>query len=312
MSLDFDVAWLSLVPEHDQLQRFMRDLLASIASVDPAIAAEAGLLTEGVGSDAETERWIIVLVQAIAPRQRDLVVMLDVLQHIQDPRIFQAVQWLLDYAPGRLHLALSSRSALPLSFESMRSKSLVTELDMRDLRFSPDESERYLREQLGSIDRSDALALHDLSEGWVAGLQLFALDLRTKEGSSSRSRYAPVRVRDAQAFASYFEREVLVRLAAEDLDMLTRASVSRRFCVPLRFAAGRGAAIAARACKAREAGRGQLLHRPDRKRRARALVPAAPAAARDPACAGADLARRGTLRPSRCCLPMVWCPRRRG
>ncbi len=232
MSLDFDVAWLSLAPEHDQLQRFLRDLLASVANVDPTIVGEAGLLTEGVDADAEIEHWIIALVQGIAPRQRELVLMLDDLQHIRDPRIFRAVQWLLDYAPERFHLALSSRSALPLSFERMRSKSLVTELDMRDLRFSAEESERYLREQLGSIDRNDALALHELTHGWVAGLQLLALDLRTKEGGSA-GRYAPVRVRDAQAFASYFEREVLVRLAPEDLDMLTRASVCSRFCVPL-------------------------------------------------------------------------------
>lgn len=232
MSLDFDVAWLSLAPEHEQLQRFLSDLLASIANVDPASVGEAGLLTEAVATDAEIEHWIIALVQGIGPRQRELVLMLDDLGHIRDPRIFRAVQWLLDYAPERFHLALSSRSALPLSFERMRTKALVTELDMRDLRFSAEESERYLREQLGSIERSDALALHELTDGWVAGLQLFALDLRTKNDGSA-GRYAPVHVRDAQAFASYFEREVLIRLAPEDLDMLTRASVCSRFCVPL-------------------------------------------------------------------------------
>ncbi|SEB24716.1 LuxR family transcriptional regulator, maltose regulon positive regulatory protein [Variovorax sp. YR216] len=232
MSLDFDVAWLSLAPEDNSLQSFLRDVLASIAEVDPAIVGQAGLLTEGVDSDAEIEHWIIALVQGIAPRQRELVVMLDDLHHVRDARIFRALQWLLDYAPECLHLALSSRTALPLSFERMRSRTLVTELDMRDLRFSAEESERYLREQLGSIDRSDALVLHELTDGWVAGLQLFALDLRAKEGGAG-SRYAPVRVRDAQAFASYFEREVLVRLAPEDLDMLTRAAVCSRFCVSL-------------------------------------------------------------------------------
>ncbi|MDM0015328.1 LuxR C-terminal-related transcriptional regulator [Variovorax sp. J22P168] len=232
LSLDFDVASLSLVPAHDQLQRFLRDLLTSIASVDASLLEEAGLLTEGVESDAEIERWIIALVQGIALRQRELVLMLDDLQHLREPRIFRAIQWLLDYAPARLHVALSSRTALPLSFERLRSRGLVTELDMRDLRFSADESERYLRGQLGRIDAGDARALHELTDGWVAGLQLFALDLRTKEGRSDAG-YAPVRVRDAHAFASYFEREVLVHIAPDDLDMLTRVSVCSRFCVPL-------------------------------------------------------------------------------
>ena len=235
ISLDFDVAWLTLSPENNQLQRFLRDLLDSVGNVDAAIVDEAGLLTEGVGADPDIEHWVIALVQGFASRQRELVLMLDDLHHVQNAGVFQAIQWLLDYAPERLHLALSSRSALPLSFERMRSRRLVTELDMRDLRFTPAESERFLREQLGSIDGSDALALHELTDGWVAGLQLFVIDLRNKEARDAKgeARYAPVRVRDAQAFAAYFEREVLVRVAPEDLDMLTRASVCNRFCVSL-------------------------------------------------------------------------------
>ncbi len=232
MSLDFDVVWQSLSPQDNQLQRFLQNLLAGISGVDPVIAGEASLLTEGVSTASDIEHWVIALVQGFARRQRELVLMLDDLHLVQDPAIFQAIQWLLDYAPDRLHLAMSSRSALPLSFERLRSRALVTELDMRDLRFSPEESERYLREQLGEIDRKDALALHELTDGWVAGLQLFALDLRNK-GTKGAAGYAPVRVRDAQAFSTYFEREVLVHLAAQDLDMLTRASVAGRFCVAL-------------------------------------------------------------------------------
>ncbi|QHE84610.1 LuxR C-terminal-related transcriptional regulator [Hydrogenophaga sp. BPS33] len=229
---DVDVAWLSLAPEHDPLPGFLRDLLASLAQVDPAMVREATLLTEGAQADAEIENGIIALVRGIAARPRELVLMLDDLQHLRDPRIFRVVQWLLDDAPPHFHLALSSRSALPLSFERMRSRQRVTELDMRDLRFSAQETERYLRQQLGNIDADDARALHELTDGWVAGLQLFALDLRA-QAPGGAGRYAPVRVRDAQAFASYFEREVLVRLAPAELEMLTRASICARFSVSL-------------------------------------------------------------------------------
>ena len=38
MALDFDVAWLSLSAEDDDLQRFLRGLVVSIASVDRALA----------------------------------------------------------------------------------------------------------------------------------------------------------------------------------------------------------------------------------------------------------------------------------
>ena len=66
-----------------------------------------------------------------------------------DAVIFQVLQWLLDYAPPRLHLAFASRTALPLSFARLRSQGLVSEFD---LRFTAEETERFLREQLASID----------------------------------------------------------------------------------------------------------------------------------------------------------------
>lgn len=230
LSLDFDVAWLSLSPEDNALPRFFDGVLASIAEVDAGIARESALLAGRAGSgDAGIELWVISLVQGFGNRQREMVLMLDDLQHIDDVRVLQALQWLLDYAPPHLHLAFSSRSAVPLLLERLRAQQLLTELDMRDLRFSAEESERYLTEQLGSVARHEAKALHELTDGWIAGLQLFALDLRSRRGAL----HAPVQLRDAQAFSSYFEREMLGRLSAPELDMLTRSAVCSRICAPL-------------------------------------------------------------------------------
>jgi LuxR family maltose regulon positive regulatory protein len=229
LTLDFEVAWLSLSVEDNELSHFLAGLLASLAEVDPDIAQAVALNTGGTHDDAAAEHWVITLAQALQKRERELVLMMDDLHHVQEPRVLQALQWLLDYAPPQLHLAFTSRMAMALSFERLRTGGMVTELDMRDLRFSAQESEQYLRNQLGNIAPDDAQQLHGLTDGWIAGLRLFALDLRAK----SAARYPTTRVRDAQAFASYFEREVLVGLPAEDLDLLTRASACGRICASL-------------------------------------------------------------------------------
>lgn len=229
LSLDFDVAWLSLAAEDDELTRFFDCLLASLAEVDPALVEETARLLGRDSEESAVEHWVITLVQSISSRSNELVLVLDDLQHLEDARIFQALQWLLDYAPPNLHLVFGSRSALPLSLARLRSQGALQEFDLRDLRFSAEESERFLREQLGSISAGDAQVLHELTNGWVAGLQLFAVDLKAKQGTA----FAPVQVRDAQAFASYFEREVLGHLAADDLDLLTRAASCNRFCASL-------------------------------------------------------------------------------
>ncbi|WP_340524879.1 LuxR C-terminal-related transcriptional regulator, partial [Cupriavidus necator] len=238
LSLGYDVSWLSLAPEDNDPARFFECLLASIAEADAGAVREAALLVPGACDDAAIELWVITLVQALARRRRELVLMIDDLHHITDARILQALQWLLDYAPAPLRLALSSRSALALSQERLRLQGALAEFDMRDLRFTPQESERFLREQLGAVDSGVAATAHALTDGWVAGLQLLAIDLRARGGSDIRGTLSvpvpvPVPVRDARAFASYFEREVLVRMAPEDLDMLMRVSVCRRFCSPL-------------------------------------------------------------------------------
>ncbi len=230
LSLDFDVAWLSLSPEDDHAARFFDYLVAGLGAVDPGMVREAALLMGRGADESAREHWVISLVQGLERHPRELVLMLDDVHLLGDPGIFQALQWLLEYAPPQFHLVLCSRSPLPLSLSRLRSQGQLAEFDLRDLRFSAEESERFLREQLGSIEKRDAQVLHELTDGWAAGLQLFALDLRRKHGTAG---FVRMEVRDAHAFASYFEREVLVRLAPDDLELLTRMAACNRFSAPL-------------------------------------------------------------------------------
>lgn len=230
MRHDFDVAWLSLAPEDNTLARFFDYLLASLGEVDVAIVREASLLVGHDSHDvAAVEHWIITLVEAITERERELFLMLDDVHLIEDRRILRALQWLLDYAPPHLHIAFGSRRPLALSLGRLQAQDLVATFGLNDLRFTSAESEQFLREQLGTIELRDAQTLHELTDGWVAGLQLFAIDLKGKQGGS----YARVQLRDPQAFASYIEREVLAQLSPDDLDLLTRAAVTNRFCASL-------------------------------------------------------------------------------
>jgi LuxR family maltose regulon positive regulatory protein len=229
ISLGFDVSWLALSTEDNEPTRFFDCLLASLAEVDPGVARDAAMQVGGGQDDDAIEQWVIALVEALGPRERELVLMIDDLHHITDARIYRALQRLLDYAPAHLHLAFSSRSALPLALEALRAQGMLTEIDMRDLRFTAEESARFLEEQLGAIAPRDAAALHELTDGWVAGLQLFAVDLRARR----TGEYPLTKVRDPRTFAAFFEREVLGLLAPDDLALLTRMSTCHRFCADL-------------------------------------------------------------------------------
>src|ERR1700761_3659500 len=106
------------------------------------------------------ERTVIALVNGIARHPSELVLVLDDVHHLSNPRNHEALQWLLDYAPANLHVAFASRTHPPLSFGRLRDQGLVLELDMRDLRFTAEESEAFLKAQIGEISTKDARRLH--------------------------------------------------------------------------------------------------------------------------------------------------------
>lgn len=229
LTLDYDVAWMAVAGGDGELPGLLDQLMVSLGQVDAEMVRQASLLMGHDSDEAGLEHIVIALVKSMADRQREVVIMLDDVHALDDARAFQVLQWLLDYGPDNLHLALTSRSMPPLSLERLRLQGQLTEIGMRELRFSAEESERFLRNQLGHIEPRDARALHALTDGWVAGLQLFALDLRHKRGGS----YPEQELRDAQDFARYIEHEVLARHSPEDLQRLTSIAACSRFCAPL-------------------------------------------------------------------------------
>ncbi|MFM0505595.1 LuxR C-terminal-related transcriptional regulator [Paraburkholderia caffeinilytica] len=237
LSLGFDIAWLTLAPDDNELTHFLDYLVASLAHVDPAMCHEAALLGGRGIDDEAVERTIIALVRGIATHSNDVVLVLDDLHHMTNARNHEALQWLLDYAPANLHLVLVSRGTVPLSLGRPRDQGLVLELDIRDLRFTAAESEAFLKAQLGEIGQREARHMHELTDGWVAGLQLFAIHLKRKKQSTtdfaSADPLANAQLLDARGFAAYFEREVLSRLAPSEVELLVRMASCTRVCTPL-------------------------------------------------------------------------------
>lgn len=228
-SLGFEVAWLSLSADDDEPARFIDYVLGSLARVDPAIVREAALLN-GLGADRNAiERIVIALVHGLATHGRELVLVLDDLHLVRNPLILDGMlQFLIDYAPANFHLAIATRRPPPLALGRLHAQGQLLELGAADLRFTPAETEQYLRSQLGTVAARHAAHLHSLSDGWPAGLHLLAVNLR--RGGAAPQR---VPIHDAGSFAAYFEREVLVRLEASQVEGLVRLALCSRFCARL-------------------------------------------------------------------------------
>ncbi|MFJ4291861.1 LuxR C-terminal-related transcriptional regulator [Cupriavidus sp. NPDC089707] len=149
------------------------------------------------------------------------MLMLDDAQHLTDRHVGLALRWMMQYAPEHLHFAIGTRSALPFLPAHVAALGAVAELGLEDLAFTEVESEAFLHGQLGRIDKREARVLHRMTEGWVAGLQLFALKLKAQRDAPTQH----VPLHDPEAFSTYFETEVLAHMTPENLDLLTRMSI---------------------------------------------------------------------------------------
>ncbi|QBY55385.1 LuxR C-terminal-related transcriptional regulator [Cupriavidus oxalaticus] len=221
VGVGYDVSWLSLNADDNDWARFCDCILGTLAEVDPAITRDAAVLASPAGDNLAIERWILSLLGGVASRQRPLMIMIDDLQHLTHPQVLWALQCLIQYAPDHLHFAFGTRSALSFLPAHAMAQGLVSELGPDDLAFTATESAAFLQAQLGRVDQRDAEELHRMTEGWAAGLQLAALNLKAQRQATA----IPVPLHDATAFSAYFESEVLARMSAADLALFTRMSV---------------------------------------------------------------------------------------
>lgn len=176
---NYPVAWLSL-DEHDNASvRFWGYLIAALQSVLPGVG-ETALALLNAPQAPPFELVLAELVNDLAKSWQELILVLDDLHEISSPEILEELAELIARTPPNLHLVLASRQLPDLPLARLRARRDLVEFTTADLRFQTPEIE-HLFNQLFALDLSlaDLGTLEKLTEGWIAGLQLAALVLRS-------------------------------------------------------------------------------------------------------------------------------------
>lgn len=219
-----EFAWMTVMPG-DDIQALLEALLGALDRVDPQIAREAHLIYNRDGELRSSDAIAIAVLRGLMQRSREMVLLIDDYQNVSDPRAHALLQIWLDFAPPSFHLVLVSRSVPPLSLSRLRDKDAVMELGFVDLRFALDEVRAFMQSRHPDNTERDVRRLHDITDGWIAGLQLVSLDLRHQP--DHQGRFAPVQ--NSHDFSAYFHREVLSQLDVRELDAMTRLAAPRGF-----------------------------------------------------------------------------------
>jgi LuxR family maltose regulon positive regulatory protein len=174
-------AWYSLDKHDNDLVRFLTYLVAALQTVQTDVGKQA-LSWLRTPRKPLLESVMTLLSNDVATIPRDFVMVLDDYHLIELQTIHEALEFLLDPSPPRMHLVIVTRSDPPLPLARLRARGQLAELRTADLRFSTDEAGEFLNERMSlNLTKEQVVALAARAEGWVVGLQLAALSMRGRQ-----------------------------------------------------------------------------------------------------------------------------------
>jgi len=178
---DMVAAWYSLDETDNLPARFFAYLVAAIQSVEPDFARNLALsLNEA--NPPETANLIPVIINELTTIKQPLLIVLDDFHVISNEHLLAAVESIVNNLPAGAHLLLTSRDEPILPLHRWRVRGQLNEIRAEDLRFTQAEASQFFDTTMSlNLAQNVVSELEKRTEGWIAGLQLAALSLRSHE-----------------------------------------------------------------------------------------------------------------------------------
>lgn len=225
------VAWFNLGPEDDESQ-FVAYLSAAFETVGLALAARPHEPGPRAGAPPSMRLLLAELVNGLHRDERPIVLVLEDFHFVRRGAIVDFIDQLVDLAPPHFQLAISSRTRPALNLLPLRVRDQLTEIGFAELRFTLDEATQFLRHQrVEGLSATQLHTLHQLTDGWAAGLQLAAMSLRkAPDAQAYLQRFAQTLTPSREhSLRDYLHECVAEHFDDTELDFLVRTSVCRRF-----------------------------------------------------------------------------------
>jgi LuxR family maltose regulon positive regulatory protein len=223
-------AWLSLDRADNDPASFWTYVIAALQTVAPEVGASALTLLQAP-QPPPIETVLTALLNDLGAITGDIVLVLDDYHVIDSRDVQDAMAFLLDHLPPRLHVVIASRTDPALPLARLRARGELVETRAAELRFTPDEAAAYLNEMMGlQLTARDVAALEGRTEGWIAALQLAALSM---QGRDDVAGFIAGFTGDDRYVVDYLAEEVLQRQSDRVQTFLLQTSILSRLSGPL-------------------------------------------------------------------------------
>jgi len=219
--------WLSLDEGDNDPARFWSHFIAALQSLFPNIGEAAMDALQSPQLPA-IESILTSLLNEIAALPNDFILVLDDYHIIDSKPIDSALAFLIEQLPPQMHLVIATREDPGLPLSRLRARDQLTELRVKDLRFTESEAAEFLNRAMGlRLAMEDIAALEARTEGWIAGLQLAALSM---QGLEDIAGFIQSFTGSHRFVLDYLLEEVLHRQSEAIQKFLLQTSILERMC----------------------------------------------------------------------------------
>jgi LuxR family transcriptional regulator, maltose regulon positive regulatory protein len=216
------VVFVSVERDQQSAQRFWTAVLDAIrrpaSSIDrePEPAATAPL---------DADELVDSVLSEVAGHAEPVVLVVDDLHELKSPEAVTQLERLISSLPSSARVVLSSRRDPPIRLHRLRLADEIAEIRAGDLRFTESETRELLAASDIGLSDAGAVALHQRTEGWAAGLRLAVLSLG---GHSDPERFVAEFSGTDRAIGEYLMAEMLEGQPSEVRSLLLRTSLVDR------------------------------------------------------------------------------------
>jgi LuxR family maltose regulon positive regulatory protein len=223
--LDHPVAWVSLDKGDNDQTSFLVYFVAALQTIEMGICETVQAIFHAP-QPPPIESVLTELINEIASIEQNFVLVLDDYHVIEAQAVHNALTFLLDHLPPKMHLVITSRSDPLLQIPRLRAQGQITELRAENLRFTTQEATRFLNQVMGlALSEEDVLSLETRTEGWIAGLHLAALSMQDTDDAAG---FISAFTGDDRYIVDYLVDEVLSQRPKGTKDFLLQTSILNR------------------------------------------------------------------------------------
>jgi LuxR family maltose regulon positive regulatory protein len=212
------VAWLSL-DQWDDTSRFAEGLLLAmrVGTSKPMPDQDFQSVGEYADRFESISRWLA----RVAAFAGDVLLVLDNVHSLPRATI-DSLAYLLHHLPSNLGTVLASRKPLAFPVADLMARGEFASIDADTLRLQPAETTAILHARFGDkIDADTCARLHELTQGWVLGLQLAIATIGRQPSIREAVANSLAHTGDMNHF---FVESLLLRLDKSDSDFLVAVS----------------------------------------------------------------------------------------